>query len=149
MEVAVQVIDQAIEDLKKEAASLVEEVRRMLRSIKIQKKDPEDAQEKKAKPLWIYIRERPGYRTVAIVWTRVLYFNKQLNLPHYRDIARGRGYQISQGKFMKYCRGYHSQIQEELMGYEHAFGGIRRRQAHLIQARSHLLQYQKESAQQI
>jgi hypothetical protein len=144
MQKAIEEIDLAFEALKKEIASMIEEVRRILRSLKIQKQNPEDAHEKKAKPLWIYLRERPGYGTVAIVWTRVLYFNKERNLPQYRDIARGRGYRISQRRFMQYARGYHPAVQEELFEYEQTFGEFRRRQAFLSKARTCLLQFQKE-----
>lgn len=135
LEKAIEEIDGAINDLKVEAVPAVDEVRQMLQSLRPQE----------GKRLWVYVRERPGYDTISIVWTQVLYFNKAKNFPHYRDIARGRGYQISQKRFLHYARGYLPPIQEELMEYEKLFGSIRRRQGLLSQARSALIQIQKES----
>jgi Skp family chaperone for outer membrane proteins len=141
-------IDEALKDLKNQVVSLVEEARQLLKSIRIQKQHQEDVQ-KKARPIWVYIRERDGYETISIVWSQVMFFSKGKNLPHYRDISRGRSYRISKGRFLKYVAGYHPQIQEELWDYEKAFGEFRKRQALLNKARINLQQFQKEAIKPI
>jgi hypothetical protein len=149
MQKAITEIKLAHEGLKQQMIKLVDEARQMLRSLKTQKQRPEDANEKKGKPVWVYIRERDGYDTISIVWSQVLFFNKEKKLPHYKDISRGRSYRISKGRFLKYVRGYHPQIQEELWEYEKAFGEFRKRQVLLNKARINLQQFQKEAIKPI
>ena len=143
MERAVQEIDQGLIVLKEKATQLVAEVQQLLKHMKVQKLNPEDASEKRPKALWVHLKEQPGYNTLSIVWSRVVYFHQQSKRPFYKDIPRGRGYRILQGKFMAYARGYHPEVQEGLWNYEMAFGEIRRLQSFLSQAKSLLRQYQK------
>lgn len=147
MEVTLERLSQLIKNLKDEAVSLVNEVRELLKSLRPQRQG--DIQKEKARPLWLYLRERPSYETFSIVWTKVVYYNKARNLPHYRDIPRGRGYQISKARFMRFARAYHPEIQKELWAYEQTFGEIRYRQALLSKARTALTQSQKMTAKPI
>jgi hypothetical protein len=146
MQVMLERISQLIQQLKDEATSLVNEVRELLKSLRLQRQNPGDGQKEKVRPLWLYLRERPGYDTVSIVWTQVIYYNKARNMPHYRDIARGRGYQISQTRFLRFARAYHPEIQQELWAYEKTFAAIRYRQSLLSKARTALIQFKKMAA---
>lgn len=149
MQKAIDVIDQAIETLKSRASSLVDEVQQLLKTQKPQKQNPEDPKEKRAKTIWVHLKERNGYDTFSIVWSKLKYFHHQSRRSFFEDIARGKSYCLGHNRFMKVVRGYHPQIQEELWGYEQLFGEIRQRQALLSQARINLSQYQKRASKPI
>jgi hypothetical protein len=149
MQESIKGIDLAIEALKSRASVLVEEVHQILKTQKPQKQNPEDPAEKRAKAIWVHLKERNGYNTFSIIWSKLKYFHHQSRRSFFEDVARGRSYQLTRGRFMAIVRGYHPQIQEELWGYEQLFGEIRHRQALLSQARTFLIQYQKRAAKPI
>lgn len=67
MQKAIDRIDQAIKGLKEQTEKLVNEACQFLKTVKPQK-NPGNP-EKRTKPL-----SRPGYDTVSIVWSKVVYF---------------------------------------------------------------------------
>lgn len=149
MEKFIQKIEEALGDLREKAAQLIAEVQELLRRMKVQKVNPSDANEKRPKALWVHLKQQPGYPTISIIWSRVLYFHQGTKRPFFRDIPKGRGFGIPQGKFMGYVRGYHPEVQAGLWSFETEFAEIRRRQSLLSRARALLIQYQKAATKPI
>ena len=140
---AITIIDNLIGELSSAAASNVKEVQDILNSQKPQKQNPEDPHRVKA--IWLQLKRRTGYETIAIIWRIVKYFHLASKKPYYQDIARGKGFCIPRRKFMAAVRCYHPEIQKELWEYEKTFAEIRLRQSLLSQARERLVLFQKRA----
>ncbi len=146
---AINIIDNLIETLTSKAASYVKEVQDLLKTQKPQKYNPDNPEEKRAKPIWVRLRKKDGYDTFSIAWSRFNYYHHETRRSYFKDIPRGRSYCIPWKRFMQIVRGYHPEIQKELWEYEKIFGEIRQYLAFLSQSRVPMVNFHKKAAKPI